>query len=257
MEFATIKGEKVPKIGLGTWALRGDACRQTVAEALALGYRHIDTAEMYGNEEPIGEALAECGLPRDEIFVTTKVWNSHLKRAQVLAACRRSLERLGLDFVDLYLIHWPAHDVPVEETMEALDELHGAGLIRHAGVSNFEVDLMARAQRASQSGVFCNQVEYNPWNQEPDLLKVCQAQDIMLMAYTPLARGRVSNSEVLVKLGSRHEKTPAQVALRWLTQMDHVVTIPKAANGAHLRENLALFDFQLTEAEMAQVSGSG
>ncbi len=257
MEFATVQGVRVPKVGLGTWALRGDACRKIVGEALAMGYRHIDTAEMYANEEPIGQALAEAGVPRPDIFLTTKVSNSHLHRAEVLTACRNSLERLGLDYIDLYLIHWPGHDAPLEETVQALDELQSSGLIRHAGVSNFDVGLMQAAQRATRHAVFCNQVEFNPWEQDRTLVEVCQAQDVMLTAYTPLARGRVLNAPDLIAIGQTHHKTAAQVALRWVTQMDHVVAIPKAASQAHLKENLDVFDFELTPDEIARFDALG
>lgn len=222
-----------------------------------MGYRHIDTAEMYANEEPIGQALAEAGVPRPDIFLTTKVSNSHLRRADVLTACRSSLERLGLDYIDLYLIHWPGHDVPLEETMQALDELQASGLIRHAGVSNFNVGLMQAAQTAARYAVFCNQVEFNPWERDHALVAVCQTEDILLTAYTPLARGRVLNTPDLIAIGQTHHKTPAQVALRWLTQMDNVVAIPKAASQAHLKENLDVFEFELTPDEIAGIDALG
>jgi 2,5-diketo-D-gluconate reductase B len=255
MEHLTISGVSVPKVGLGTWALRGETCRDVVRLALDLGYRHIDTAEMYGNEQAIGEALALSSVARDDIFLTSKVWQNHMTYADVLATCDQSLADLGTDYVDLYLIHWPVSHVPIDETVSALDELQRTGRTRHIGVSNFSVAQQRSAQSASQFGILTNQVEFNPWRQPRQVLSACQESDVLVTAYTPLARGRVLSSDTLAAIGSRYDKTAAQVTLRWLIQKPNVITIPKAANPDHLRENLEVFDFELDGDAVMQIDG--
>lgn len=245
MEHLVIQGTSIPRIGLGTWALRGDACEEVVVAALELGYRHIDTAEMYGNERAIGRALARSGVPREELFITSKVWQNHMHSEQVLEACDQSLKDLGTDFLDLYLIHWPVASVPIPETIGALDELQRLGRARHIGVSNFNRAQLREAQQASRSGVFCDQIEVNPWRFPTDVVAACQEADVLVTAYTPLARGAVGSSDVLGEIGRRCGKTAAQVALRWLIQQPNVAAIPKASSREHLAENLAVFDFTL------------
>ena len=253
MKTLDVRGTNVPRIGLGTWALRGETCQEILLLALDLGYRHIDTAEMYGNERAIGRALAQSGVPRQELFLTSKVWQNHMRHDDVLEACDRSLEDLGTDYLDLYLIHWPVTDVPVDETVGALDELQISGRARRIGVSNFSVAQLAEAQGACQTGIFCNQVEINPWRYPSDVLAACQASDVLVTAYTPLARGRVQRSDVLREIGDGHGKTAVQAALRWLIQKPNVVAIPKASSRDHLVQNLAVFDFELEADEMAAI----
>lgn len=253
MNTIDVRGTSVPQIGLGTWALRGETCHKTVLMALDLGYRHIDTAEMYDNERAIGRAIAQSRVPREELFLTSKVWRDHMHHGDVIKACDRSLEDLGADYLDLYLIHWPVADVPIDETVGALDELQHSGRARRIGVSNFSAAQLAEAQEASQAGIFCNQVEINPWRHPGDLLAACQASDVLMTAYTPLARGRVQSSDVLREIGATHGKTPVQVALRWLIQKPNVVAIPKASSREHLEQNLAVFDFELDNAAMEAI----
>ncbi len=245
MEHLEIRGSSIPSIGLGTWALRGETCQQVVLAALELGYRHIDTAEMYGNELAIGEALKKSSVRREEIFLTSKVWQTHMHHNDVLEACDRSLADLGTDYVDLYLIHWPVAHVPIRETVGALDEIQHSGRARHIGVSNFSAAQLGEAQAASQSGIFCNQVEFNPWRRPGEVLAACQQSNVLVTAYTPLAHGSVEQDDVLNQVGSRYGKTAAQVTLRWLIQKPNVVAIPKASSRKHLSENLAIFDFEL------------
>jgi 2,5-diketo-D-gluconate reductase B len=249
MTTIEIRGTRVPRIGLGTWALSGGTCQESVLAALELGYRHIDTAEMYGNEADIGQALARSGIDRSQLFLVSKVWRNHMRYSEVMSACDRSLSDLRTDYLDLYLIHWPVYDVPVEETVRALDELQRSGRAHHIGVSNFSVGQLREAQEASQSGIFCNQVRFNPWANPADVLSACQDSGVLVTAYTPLAHGSVVGSDVLREIGIRHGKTAAQVALRWLIEHRNVVAIPKASSREHLAENMAVFDFELTEDE--------
>lgn len=253
MKSKAIRGRDVPALGLGTWRLNGASGRRIVASALEMGYRHIDTAEMYQNEREIGQALAEAAVPRDELYLVSKVWRTNLNRDEVLQACRDSLDRLAVDYLDLYLIHWPTAAVPIEETMAAMDELVERGMTRSVGVSNFSVEQMRAAQRASEAGVFSNQVEYHPYKDRSSLRRACVEDNIMLTAYTPLAKGRVARDGILVDIGERHGKTGAQVALRWLIEQENVVAIPKSGSESHLRENLDIFDFVLSDEERGRI----
>ena len=253
MESATVQGMSVPKLGLGTYQLRGKACRGTVETALDLGYRHIDTAEYYENQAEIGDALAASSVPRDEVFLTTKIWRTNLAHDAVLRSARESVEKLGVEAVDLLLIHWPSRRVPVEETLGAMTQLQDEGFVRHIGVSNFSVDQLDDAVTKSKSSILTDQVRYHPYSERQSLLEYCIANDIVLTAYSPLAKGRVTDDETLREIGGRYGKTAPQVALRWLIQQENVVAIPKASSRTHLEENLAVFDFSLTASEMEAI----
>ncbi len=253
MIFLEVQGEKVPALGFGTWPLRGEACRNATLSALQLGYRHLDTAEMYRNESEVGEAIRQSGVPRHEVFLVTKVWSSNLRGAALRRSAEGSLRRLGVDAVDLLLIHWPNPSVPIEESMGAMVSLQQEGKARRIGVSNFSPRQLAAAQEAAQVPLFCNQVEFNPLRPQRELLRICQEQDLLLTAYGPVAKGAVSREPRLREIGRRHGKTAAQVSLRWLLQQKNVSAIPKAASRQHQEENLAIFDFELSEAEMAEI----
>lgn len=222
--------------------------------ALELGYRHIDTAEMYQNETEIGRALTQSYVKREDLFLTTKVWSTHLRRPDLLTACEGSLRRLGLDYVDLLLVHWPNPSVPIEETMQAMDELKHSGKARQIGVSNFSVPELQKAQQSCRSHIFSNQVEYHPFHGQDEIVQHCQDNDLVLTAYTPLAKGRVSRDSTLSEIGYGYGKTGAQVTLRWLVQQGHVICIPKAANADHQKENTGIFDFELSQEEMQRIS---
>jgi len=250
MDYVTVDGTPVPALGLGTYQLQGQACRQTVSEALDIGYRHIDTAEYYDNQREVGDAIANANVARDEIFLTTKVWRSNLQYDQVLQSAHESLGKLGLEYVDLLLIHWPSRTVPVEETLDAMRQLHDDGKARHIGVSNFSVSQLQEARRVSDVPIFTNQVKYHPFNGQADLVDFCIENDVMLTAYSPLAKGKVVGDETLAAIGERYGKSASQVALRWLVQQDMVAAIPKASSREHLRENIDIFDFELTDEEM-------
>jgi diketogulonate reductase-like aldo/keto reductase len=253
MKLETILEQQIPKIGLGTWQMRGDSCRQSVLSALQLGYRHLDTAEYYRNETEVGQAIRESGLPRDDLFITSKVWSNHYQRKAVVQACEDSLRRLDLDYLDLYLIHHPSDAVPLEETLAGMEDLVQGGKTRLIGVSNFPVALLKRSRELVSVPIFTNQVKYHPFHSQQDLLKYCQEKQILLTSYTPLDKGRVQGDDTLKTIGEKYGKTAAQVSLRWLIQQPMLITIPKASSRQHQQENLEVFDFQLTDQEMERI----
>ena len=253
MEHHIIKGEKVPSLGLGTWRLTGAGCTRTVEHALLLGYRHIDTAQIYGNEEQVGQGIQNAGVDREEVFLVTKVWTSSFSYKRTIESTRESLRKLGTGYVDLLLMHWPNPSVPLEETLGAMAELQNEGSVRHVGVSNFTPAMVEEAAR--HATVFCNQVEYHPYKGQDELLEQARDMDYLLTAYSPVAKGAVLNDRTLLGIGEAHGKTSAQVALRWLTQQEKVAAIPKAAGEEHLESNLDLFDFELSNEEMERISG--
>ncbi len=256
MEFLEIQGERVPKIGLGTWNMRGDSCYQGTLSALELGYRHIDTAEMYRNEAEVGQAIAESSVDRSEIFLATKVSASHLTYEGVLEAADNSLQRLDLDTIDLYLVHWPNEGIPIEETMAGMNELVKQGKVRRIGVSNFSVSELQEAEAVSRARIFTNQIEYFIGHPVEAMLRYCQEKDILLTAYSPLNRGHLHPSKVLKAIAESHGVTIAQVALRWLIQQQNVVAIPKSAHSGRQRENRDVFGFELSADQVAQLDSA-
>lgn len=254
MKSLDLKGARIPALGFGTWALSGSACRRMVAHALDLGYRHVDTAAIYGNEAEVGQGIRDSGLPRADIFLTTKVWNNNLDAKGFRASATRSLRALGTEYVDLLLVHWPTRSVPLAETIAALLAAKADGLTRHVGVSNFPVALMREAVETLGADIVANQVEYHPYLSQNRVLDYCRAHDIALTAYSPVAKGRVSSDPALAAIGRRHGKTPAQVALRWLIEQPNVSVIPKAGSEAHARENFEIFDFELTVEDRAAIA---
>jgi 2,5-diketo-D-gluconate reductase B len=252
MEYQTIKGEKVPSMGLGTWRLSGQECVRAVERALALGYRHVDTAQIYANEGEVGRGIRNSGVDREDVFLVTKVRTSRFSHDDVIRSTRESLEKLETDHVDLLLMHWPNPSVPLEETLGAMTELQEEGSVKHVGVSNFPPSMVEEAAR--HATVFCNQVEYHPYRAQDELLEQAKEMDYLLTAYSPVARGAVARDTTLREIGEAHGKTPGQVALRWLIQQEKVVAIPKAASEEHLESNLDIFDFELSGEEMERVS---
>src|SRR5215204_6332181 len=252
MEYKTIKGEKVPSLGLGTYRLTGESCVQAVGRALSMGYRHLDTAQMYGNEAEVGRGIEDAGVDREEIFLTTKVWPSDFASDRVLRKTRESLKKLRTEYVDLLLMHWPSDGVPLGETLGAMRELQGEGSLLHIGVSNFSPSLVDEA--AEHAEIFCNQVQYHPYRSQDALLEQAKEMDYLLTAYTPLSRGGVQRDTTLREIGEAHHKTATQAALRWLLQQEKVCAIPKATGEEHLKENLDVFDFELSDEEMDHIS---
>jgi 2,5-diketo-D-gluconate reductase B len=253
MEYVEAGEARIPKIGLGTWQNEGQACVDAVRTALELGYRHVDTAQMYENEAAVGRAIEAADVSRDDLFLTTKVWRSNLRHDDVIGSVEASLDELGVEYVDLLLIHWPHPRVPLDETLSAMAELREAGAVRHLGVSNFTADQLRDAIRVSDSPIVADQVLYHPYTDQPELRSVCRQHEVALTAYSPLARGAVLDDDTLADIGDRYGKSPAQVALRWLVQQDGVVAIPKASSRDHLEANLAVFDFELSAAEVERV----
>lgn len=256
MQFVEAKGARIPAIGLGTWELRGRSCARLVEQALRLGYRHIDTAQIYENEREVGDALRASGVPRGEVFVTTKVWTSHFAPHDLERSTKESLNRLRLAEVDLLLLHWPNPRVPLSETLDALAQVRKLGMCRHIGVSNFTVALMEEAVQECPAPLVCNQVEYHPYLDQTKVREACARHDMALVAYSPIAKGRVRKDDVLVQIGQVHGKSAAQVCLRWLVQQN-VSAIPRTSRLERLSENIDVFDFALSDDEMARISALG
>lgn len=257
MEYVETGDARIPKLGLGTWQNTGSECTETVRTALDVGYRHVDTAQAYDNEAAVGTGIARSDVDREAVFLTTKVWRSNLRYEDVLDSVHESLDELGVDYVDLLLIHWPHPRIPVAETLDAMTELHESGVVEHVGVSNFTRSQLREARRVADVPIVADQVLYHPYKDQSDLKQYCTANDVALTAYSPLARGDVLSDEVLGRIGERYDRTAAQVALRWLVQQDGVVAIPKSSSRTHLEENLAVFEFSLTDEEMARIDDRG
>jgi diketogulonate reductase-like aldo/keto reductase len=247
-------GARIPLIGLGTWDLRGRTCAKMVDEALRLGYRHIDTAAMYGNEEAVGEGLRASGVPRDEVFITTKVWSSDLRARDFERSARDSIRKLKLPSIDLLLIHWPNPSVPLKETIGALCKMKREGVTRHIGVSNFTVALIEEAVRYATEPLVNNQIECHPYLDQAKVIAASRKRGLCVTAYSPIARGRVKGDAVLAKIGKAHGKTAAQVCLRYLVQHD-VIVIPRTSRSERLKENFEISDFKLSAAEMKEIAG--
>ena len=246
-------GAKIPLLGLGTWELRGRPCARVVEQALRLGYRHIDTAEMYDNEPEVGEGIRGSGVKRHDIFVTTKIWPSHFAPRALERAARDCLVRLRLSEVDLLLLHWPNPQMPLEETLGALCKVKRDGLARHIGVSNFTVALIKDAVQAATEPLVCDQVECHPYLDQSKVIAACRDHAMAAVAYSPIARGNAKNDKVLAAIGTTHKKTAAQVCLRYLVQHG-IVVIPRTSKLDRLSENAAIFDFTLSKQEMAKIA---
>jgi diketogulonate reductase-like aldo/keto reductase len=247
-------GATIPILGLGTWDLRGRTCARLVEQALRLGYRHIDTAQAYDNEREVGEGVRAAGIPREQVFVTTKVWWTHFSAGALESAAAESLARLKLAYVDLLLLHWPNASVPLEETLGALAKVKREGLARHVGVSNFTVALVEQAVRLSSEPIVNNQIELHPYLDQTQVIEACRRHGISVTAYSPIARGAAKSDAVLAKIGRAHGKTAAQACLRWLVQQG-IIAIPRTSRIERLTENFEIFDFMLTDAEMAEIQG--
>ena len=241
-KFELKNGNKIPALGLGTSGLRGKQCTEVVKKALELGYRHIDTADMYGNHQAIAEALNETDIEREKLFITSKIRSEDLEYKQLKKSADRLLDELDIEYFDLLLIHWPSPDIPVEESLKAMKELKEAGKTRNVGVSNFTIPLLKEALDAYPDLITVNQVEFHPTLYQKELLDFAFKNDIILTAYSPLAQGEVFNNSVLKDLGEKYDKTPAQLALRWLIEKN-IIAIPKASSEAHLKNNLDVFDW--------------
>ncbi|CUA80671.1 aldo/keto reductase [Anoxybacillus suryakundensis] len=243
-------GVRMPWLGLGVYKVQaGDEVNRAVRTALEVGYRHIDTAAFYQNEEGVGQAIRESGIPRDQIFVTTKVWNSDQGYEATLKAFDTSLKKLGFDYIDLYLVHWPVKE-KYKETYKALEKLYKDGFVRAIGVSNFQIHHLEDILADCEIKPMVNQVEFHPRFTQKPLLAFCKQHDIQFEAWSPLMRGgELLNEPTLVNIAQKYNKTPAQVILRWDLQHE-IVTIPKSVTPQRIAQNANIFDFALTKEEM-------
>lgn len=240
--FKLKNGNEIPALGLGTSGLRGKQCTEVVKKALKLDYNHIDTADMYGNHQAIAKALNESETDRDQLFITSKIQSEDLEYNQLKKTADRLLTELDIEYFDLLLIHWPSPDIPVNESLKAMKELKEDGKVINIGVSNFTLPLLKEALEYYPDLITVNQVEFHPTLYQKDLLDFAFKNDIILTAYSPLAQGEVFNNSVLKSLGEKYDKTPAQLALRWLIEKN-IAAIPKASSEAHLENNLDIFDW--------------
>src|SRR4051794_27810297 len=243
-------GAEIPAIGFGTSGM-GNDCGAAVAKALALGYRHIDTAWKYGSERAVGEGMRASGVPRDDIFLTTKVSHEYLRADDFARSVDESLQNLGVDRVDLLLVHWPNKEIPLAETMGALAKAKRDGLARHVGVANFNIALLDQAIALCPEPLVALQAEYHPYLDQSKLLQACRERGLIYIAYCPLARGRIFNDPLLGEIARAKGKTIAQIALRWLLQKNIVAPIPRSSNAGRIAQNLDVFDFTLSDREVA------
>ena len=251
MIFIDINQEQIPALGLGTFGLTGQDCRTSVADAISLGYRHIDTAKMYENEQDVGSGIQDASVDRNDLFVTTKIWHTDLSHAGITAGLEDSLQKLQMDYVNLTLIHWPSSDMDLRECLDTLMELQQAGKTRLIGVSNFPSSLLKEAKALAP--IVCNQVEYHPYLGQSAVLNVLSEHQMMLTAYCPIAKGEVLEDQYLINLGKKYGKSPTQITLRWLVQQENVAAIPKSGSSKRRASNFDIFDFSLTDEEIANI----
>jgi len=253
MQYVEAHGARIPAVGFGTMTLKDAVCVEMVDAALRVGYRHLDTAERYGNEAAVGEGLRASGLKRDEVFLTTKVYWDRSGPGDFEKSLEESLEKLKLPWVDLLLIHWPSPKVALKDSIGSLCRAKRAGLTKHVGIANFTVAMIEEAVKIADEPLVTNQIEVHPYIDQTKVLAACRKNGLSVTAYCPLARGKVPNDETLIRIGKAHGKSASQVALRYLVQQG-IMPIPRTANPDHLAANLAVFDFKLSDAEMAEIA---
>ena len=254
MENLKAQGISLPRLGLGTFRMQGDICRAAVESALGLGYRHIDTAEMYGNEDAIGAAIAASRLARKDLHVTTKVWHENLAPDSIRHAFDASLKKLKLDHVDLYLVHWPSRNMKLPAIFETLMKLKEEGRTRAIGVANFNLAMLKTVVEEIKAPIACNQIEYHVMLDQTPVRKYLNAKSIPLVAYCPLAQGRAASDETLTAIGRKHNASAAQVALKWLLDQDGVAAIPKASRAESQQANLDALKVKLDEADRKAIA---
>ena len=239
-------GTQLPLLGKGTYKLTGQEVQDAVSLALETGYTHLDTAEGYMNEAAIGSAIADHD--RDDLVLTSKVLPKNLDYESVIRSCQATLDKLGTDYLDLYLIHWPNPAISMRETFDAMAELHDRGMVQNVGVSNFSRYQLRTALHVSDVPIAVNQIEYHPWFQRPDLVEFCREHDVVVEAAAPLARTDVLSDPIVQELATEYDRTPAQIVLRWAIE-DDIAVIPRSRSREHIEENFDLFDFSLDEAD--------
>jgi 2,5-diketo-D-gluconate reductase B len=252
MQIVEAHGARIPQIGFGTMTLKGDICVQAVKSALQIGYRHLDTAAFYGNEVENGEGLRQSGISRDEVFICTKVRENNLMPENFNKSLDQSLANLKLPYVDLLLIHWNNKDIPFKTSVGALCAAKKDGRAKHVGVANFTTKMLDEAWAVTSEPLVCNQIEVHPFINQDKVLAASKKHGMAVVAYVPIARGKVPGAEALERIGKAHGKTAAQVSLRYLVQLG-CCAIPRTANPAHMKENIEVFDFNLSDAEMAEL----
>ncbi|GAB3826304.1 aldo/keto reductase [Pontibacter rugosus] len=253
MKYIKLKGATIPALGFGTYELDDKLANTIVKVALDTGYRHIDTAQMYGNETGVGKAIKESGIAREEVFLTTKVLPANLDKKHFLPSVEESLRKLDTDYVDLLLIHWPNAEVPVDEYIGELVKAQEKGYAKYIGVSNHTTALLEKVL-ATGADIITNQVEYHPFLNQDKLYKYLRQHNLTMTAYSPIAQGKVMGNETLKSIGDKYGKNEVQVALRWLIQQDGVLAIPRTSKESHVASNFNIFDFELTQEEMQKIS---
>ncbi|TKW64980.1 MAG: aldo/keto reductase [Paracoccus denitrificans] len=254
MEYVTAHGAKIPALGFGVFRMSDAEVEALIPAALETGFRHFDTAQIYENEAALGRALKAAGANRDDLFLTTKVWVDKYQPGDFAASVDKSLDRLGVDQVDLLLLHWPGDQVPIAKQIELLNEVAASGKTRHVGVSNQNISQLRESAQLSASPIVTNQIEVHPYLDQSKMAAAARDLGIAITAYYGMADGAVPKDETLQKIGAEHDKTAAQVALRWLIQQGFIA-LSKTANPSRLSENFDVFDFSLTPAQMETISG--
>ncbi len=253
MHTVTANGAHIPALGFGTFRMPDEDVHRILPKALDLGFRHVDTAQVYKNEASVGDVIANSGIARGDIFLTTKVWVDQYRHDDFIQSVDESLKKLKTDYVDLLLLHWPKSDVPLAERIGALNEVHKAGKVRNIGVSNFNVALMDEAVKLSDVPIANNQIEYHPYLDQTKVIEAARRHGISVTAYYLMADGKVPGDATLKDIGAKHGKTAAQVALRWAVQQPDLIALSKTATESRLQENYDIFDFELSSDEMQAI----
>ena len=253
MKYLTLGSSNVPAIGMGTYRLKGQPAIDIIRKAIGIGYRHLDTAQLYDNEKEVGTAIIESGIERNEIFLTTKVWPTNLTEELFMPSVKESLEKLQTDYVDLLLVHWPHHDLPIEEYMPRMMKAQQLGLTKNIGVSNFNISQLT-ASINTGAKIVTNQVEFHPWINQTKLHDWMRQHHLPITAYCPLGQGKLISSKKLEALASEYGRSPAQIILRWMMQKDDILAIPKSSNIFRLADNIRIFDFELTDDEVEMIN---
>jgi 2,5-diketo-D-gluconate reductase B len=254
MKTVTAHGVTIPALGMGTWELRGDECAQLVETAIGQGYRHIDTAQMYQNEREVGEGIRASDVPREDIFLTTKIWPDCHAADDFARAVDERLKLLDCGPVDLLLLHWPSKEVPLAETINALNKAQVNGLTRHIGISNFTVSQVGEAAELSDAPLICNQIEYHPLINQTNLIAACRAHGLAITAYCPIARNRVADEPVMQEIAAHHGATPSDITLAWHMAQGDVMAIPRSSKPERLASNLAASEINLSADEMMAIN---
>ncbi|MFP4417476.1 MAG: aldo/keto reductase [Chitinispirillaceae bacterium] len=253
MQEITLKsGRKIPQFGLGTWELTGETGIETVAQALSMGYNHVDTAVQYGNHKEVGTGIKKSGVDRESIYLTTKIPKEKLRRSQILELGQKMLDELAVDYVDLLLVHWPSKKVPFSETFGAFNELVKKGFVKDIGVSNFNAEIMMESVEVSEAPIVTNQVEFHPFLYQKELLKKCKSLGVTLTAYCPLAKGKVFENRILQDIASKYHATIAQVSIAWILSKG-IIAIPKATGKDHLKDNLEALSLKLSAEDLERI----